>query len=93
MSRQAQNLMTMFRDVTRQNKFHRLWEELSNWDRSSKGDPQFARGRLERALQEISERPMDDMDWTSNAVSLQEITSDVEKTQDVLFYGDEMELD
>lgn len=97
MAQQAQDLMTMFKDVTRQNKFHGLWEELNDWDRNSTGDLQAARGKLERALQEISERPMDDMDWTPNAVSLQEITSQVtsqvDQVQDIVEYGDEMEID
>ena len=93
MALQAQDLMTMFSDVTRQNKFHRLWAELKDWD-ASRDDTPVKRNKLEAALREISERPLDDMDWTPNAVSLQEIkpgegeVSDIEQ-QDV----DEMELD
>jgi hypothetical protein len=90
-------LMRMFMDITRQNKFLRLWEELNDWDIDSKGDMQTARRKLEQALQEISERPMDDMDWTPNAVSLQEITSEATgqgaQVQDIVEYGDEMEID
>jgi hypothetical protein len=93
MARHAEDLMIMFSDITRQNKFHVLWEELNDWDRSNKGDPQAARMKLEQSLQEISERPVDDMDWTPNAVSLQEITSQVEQIQDTADSGDEMELD
>ena len=93
MARQAQDLMTMFRDVTRQAKFQRLWEELNDWDKSSNNEPQAAKRKLEQALLEINERPMDDMDWTPNAVSLQEITSHVQCSQDAVEYGDEMEID
>jgi hypothetical protein len=93
MAQHAQDLMTMFRDISRQSKFHRLREELDDWDRGNNGDPQMARGKLEQALQEISERPMDDMDWTPNAVSLQEITSQLEQAQHTIEYGDEMEID
>jgi hypothetical protein len=85
--------MTMFRDVTRQGKFQRLGAELIDWDRNSNRDQQAARMKLERALQEISERPMDDMDWTPNAVSLQEITLEAEPTLDTGICGDAMELD
>ena len=92
MAQQAENLMTMFRDVTRQGKFERLGAELTVWDRNSGGDQQAARMKLEQALQEISERPMDDMDWTPNAVSLQEITSGAEPPQDS-GEGELMELD
>lgn len=83
----------MFSDVTRRSKFHHLWAELNDWDKGSNTDPQAARKKLELALQEISERPMDDMDWTPNAVSLREITSAVEESQDTEDYVDEMELD
>ena len=93
MAQQAENLMTMFRDITRQTKFHRLGSELNDWDRSSSEDQQAAKMKLERALQEISERPIDDMDWTPNAVSLQEITLEVEQVQDTGGYEDAMELD
>jgi hypothetical protein len=93
MAQQAENLMTMFRDITRQTKFHRLGFELNDWDRSSGEDQQAARMKLEHALQEISERPIDDMDWTPNAVSLQEITLEVEQAQDTGGYEDAMELD
>ncbi|KAL2071921.1 hypothetical protein VTL71DRAFT_13156 [Oculimacula yallundae] len=95
MALQAQDLMSMFADGTRQDKFHRLWLELKEWDSASLADAQGARGRLEAALQEISERPVDDMDWTPNAMSLQEVTVEVEAVQDPGHseYIDEMELD
>jgi type I site-specific restriction endonuclease len=94
MASQAQELMSMFSDVTRQTKFHRLREDLDDWDAASQQDLQAARSKLHEALQEISERPMDDMDWTPNAVSLQEITSDAESLLEVKeHYVDEMELD
>lgn len=93
MAQQAQYLMAMFRDVTRQNKFYRLGVELVDWDSSSKIDMDTARGKLEQALLDINERPMDDMDWTPNAVSLQEITGEVEQIHYTAGYGDEMEID
>lgn len=93
MAQQAQDLMTMFRDITRRDKFYHLGVALNDWDMNSKGDPQAARMMLEQALLEINERPMDDMDWTPNAESLQEITAEVELVQDIVDYGDEMELD
>ena len=84
----------MFSDGTRQDKFHRLLLELKEWDTASTMDAQGARSRLEAALQQISERPVDDMDWTPNAMSLQQITIDVEAGQDHSEYVvDEMELD
>jgi hypothetical protein len=91
MAKQGQNLMVLFSDVTRQDKFHRLWTELNNWD-ASQDDDQGKKKRLQQALIEISERPMNDMDWTPNDLSLQEITGEaVEEIKEV--YVDEMELD
>ncbi|KAH8759584.1 hypothetical protein F5882DRAFT_337367 [Hyaloscypha sp. PMI_1271] len=90
---QAQDVMSMFADVTRRNKFHRLWVELTNWDQSR--DPQAAKETLLLALQEISERPVDDMDWSPNSVSLQEITDlgDVHRHGDDQYLGEAMDLD
>jgi hypothetical protein len=85
----AQDIMSMFLDSTRRNKFQRLWIELNDWDQS--GDYQIAREKLLLALREISERPVDDMDWTPNVVSLQEVP-DVGPGDDQ-HYGEEMELD
>jgi hypothetical protein len=94
MASHAQDLMAMFSDVTRQTKFHRLRDELDDWDAASQQDPQAARSKLQEALREISERPMDDMDWTPNAVSLQELTSAAESPLEIEeHYVDEMELD
>ncbi|TVY45598.1 Uncharacterized protein LOCC1_G006169 [Lachnellula occidentalis] len=73
MALQAQNLMAMFSDVTRQNKLYYLQVELGEWNGLNAVDPQAARSKLQRALQEISERPLDDMDWSPNAVSLEEV--------------------
>ncbi|TVY34962.1 Uncharacterized protein LSUB1_G008164 [Lachnellula subtilissima] len=73
MALQAQNLMAMFSDVTRQNKLYYLQIELGEWNSLNAVDPQAARSKLQRALQEISERPLDDMDWSPNAVSLEEV--------------------
>lgn len=85
----AQDIMSMFSNTTRRNKFQRLWIELNDWDQSS--DQQTAREKLLLALREISERPVDDMDWSPNAISLQEIT-DVGPA-DNQDYGEEMDLD
>lgn len=95
MSSQAQDLMFMFSDVTRQNKFHRLQEEIKQWDSVITDDQQGKRNKLESALREISERPVDDMDWTPNALSLQEITSRSASPQieDAEEYIDQMEVD
>jgi type I site-specific restriction endonuclease len=94
MASQAQDLMSMFSDVTRQTKFHRLRDELDDWDAASQQDLQAARSKLQEALQEISERPMDDMDWAPNVVSLQEITTHAESLLEIEeHYVDEMELD
>jgi hypothetical protein len=89
----AQDVMSMFADVTRRNKFHRLWVELNNWDQSR--DPQAAKETLLLALQEISERPVDDMDWSPNSVSLQEITDlgDVHRHGEDQYHGEAMDLD
>jgi len=73
MAGQAQGLMSMFGDVSRQNRFLRLSDELTEWDHAVL-DPDTKRQKLELALREISERPVDDMDWTPNSVSLQEAT-------------------
>ncbi len=85
----AQEIMMMFSDSTRRNQFHRLWIELNNWDQSS--DHQTAKEELLLLLQEISDRPIDDMDWSPNAVSLQEVTDDRQGVNH--YYGEEMELD
>jgi hypothetical protein len=77
MALQGKDMMTMFSDVTRSEKFHHLWVELRKWDEMNRTDPQNARQKLEEALKLISERPVDDMDWTPNAVSLQEVTNEV----------------
>lgn len=81
----------MFSDGTRSEKFTKLWVELGEWDRRNKIDPQGARQKLEEALKNISERPVDDMDWSPNIESLQEVTNKVEAVQE--FVADEMELD
>lgn len=94
MTLQAQDLMSMFSDTTRHNKFHHLWTELNIWDSKCLEDASGARAKLEGALREISERPMDDMDWTPNAVSLEELQAGLENVQDTSGdYADEMELD
>lgn len=92
MASQAQDLMFMFSDITRQGKFHRLREELKQWDSGPRDDPQRKRNQLETALREISERPVDDMDWTPNAVSLQEIPLGP-GSPELDEYIDEMEID
>lgn len=95
MATQAQDLMFMFSDVTRQNKFYQLREELKQWDSVVTNNPQLKRDKLESALREISERPVNDMDWTPNEVSLQEITSSPEsyRIPTPEDYLDQMEID
>ena len=73
MAMKAQQLMEIFSDGSRREKFVRLKEELSQWDMSSKEHRDDARRRLENALKEIGEQDMDDMDWSPNAVSLHEL--------------------
>lgn len=90
MSSQAQKLMFMFSDVTRRNKFHHLQEELKQWDSTTTKDWQEKKGKLESALRQISEQPVDDMDWTPNVLSLQEITSRPESRP---IYGTEEYID
>jgi hypothetical protein len=85
----AEDLMSMFSDSTRRNKFQRLWIELNDWDQSS--DRQIAREKLLLALREISERPVDDMDWSPNSVSLEEVT-DIGPGGDQ-YHVEEMDLD
>jgi Zn-finger in Ran binding protein and others len=93
MVKKAQDVMSMFSDATRGDKFHRLWIELNSWDQST--DPQGAKKTLLLALQEISERPVDDMDWSPNSVSLQEITGAGYQHRDdeEQYYGEAMDLD
>lgn len=94
MALKAQKLMSMFSDATRQYRFDFLRSELWEWEAGSKINDQAAKERLQQALQEIAERPMSDMDWTPNSISLQEISTDAESLQDIDdHYADEMELD
>jgi hypothetical protein len=94
MASQAQDLMAMFSDVTRHTKFCRSRDELRGWDAASQRDGQDARRKLEVEFREIGERPMDDMDWTPNAMSLQEVAADAESLVEWQERsGDEMELD
>ncbi|PQE08499.1 ubiquinol-cytochrome-c reductase cytochrome c1 protein [Rutstroemia sp. NJR-2017a BBW] len=96
MTLQAEDLMVMLSDRTRQAKFNRLWAELNEWERNSASNMQAARHKMEMALQEIGERPMDDMDWTPNAISLQELSpveQEVKEIKDFEDHHDAMELD
>ncbi|APA08073.1 hypothetical protein sscle_03g028430 [Sclerotinia sclerotiorum 1980 UF-70] len=95
MTQQAEDLMSLFSDQTRQLKFQRLWIEINGWENLSVIDMQAARHKMELALQEIGERPMDDMDWTANTISLQQIPPgkvELGDTDDYDVY-DEMEID
>lgn len=94
MASQAQDLMAMYSDVTRQSKFDRLRDELNRWDSASERDMDAAQITLQSALQEINERPINDMDWTPNVVSLRELTPTTHPVQDVEEDTyDEMDLD
>lgn len=91
MALQAEDMMYMFSDVTRGDKMHHLWQELSGWDVRNRQEPQLARQNLEAALKVISERPVNDMDWTPNTVSLREIEDSTLLQDDT--YGEAMDLD
>ncbi|ESZ96067.1 hypothetical protein SBOR_3544 [Sclerotinia borealis F-4128] len=95
MIQQAEDLMGIFSDRTRQYKFNKLWAELFDWEKLSVMDIQAARYKMEMALQEIGERQMDDMDWTPNAISLQEIPAVKVEIREVQEYDDydAMEID
>jgi hypothetical protein len=93
MALQAQDLMGMFSDVTRQTKFHQLWVELNTWDFESRRDRQEAKRRLEGALREISEQPLDEMDWAPNSISLQQLTTKDVFGESLVCGVDVMELD
>jgi hypothetical protein len=98
MAVQAQDLMILLGDNTRREKFHHLYLELENWDRRSRTDEADARIELEKVLVIISERPVDEMDWTPNAVSLREVTesevgAELPQMDDRQLFVDEMELD
>lgn len=90
MARQAGGLMAMFDDPTRQSKYSRLWDAVHQWDEEHL-ELASKKEKLERALQEISERPVNDMDWSPNAASAQELTpSDQALPYDM---GDLMDMD
>jgi hypothetical protein len=92
MALKAQELMSMFDDMSRKGKFAKLQMELTRWDKGSRGNRDVARGMLEEVLRDIGERPMDDMDWTPNTVSHQEVR--MEPRQDIdEHYVDELKLD
>jgi hypothetical protein len=74
MTLQATKLMEIFDDITRQNKFHRLWGAIDQWD-TEPSSLEKKREMLESALREISDRPVDDMDWSPNLLSLQGATA------------------
>ncbi|RKF54568.1 putative ran bp2 nzf zinc finger-like protein [Golovinomyces cichoracearum] len=72
MIKQAEELMYVLSDQTRQEKLNRLWYELGEWGNNS-NDLGAARAKLEQALQTITDGPVDDMDWTPNPVSIEGI--------------------
>lgn len=91
----AQGLMGMFGDITRQMKFQQLYSALLDWDGSSSGNSQEARSKLEKVIQEVNERPIDDMDWTPNIESLEEVVPGKVEISEIEEYKhyDEMEID
>ncbi|EPE31999.1 Ran BP2/NZF zinc finger-like protein [Glarea lozoyensis ATCC 20868] len=97
MAEQSEKLMVMFSEPIRQSKFIYLRLELEEWDKLSTEDQQTAKSRLRSVLQEISERPVSEMDWTPNSESLEEIgmqTTVSVPTQELEEqYHDEMDLD
>lgn len=74
MTVQAQWLMEIFEDFSRQGKLHRLWSAIMEWDTEGYS-MDIKRQKLELALQEVSERPVNDMDWSPNIVQDQEAAS------------------
>lgn len=96
MASQASRLISLFADVSRQAKLDSLVVALRDWDSQIDEDQSTKRTRLEAALQAINEQPLDDMDWTPNSVSLQEITDVAYHSSHVAtgVYGeDEMDID
>lgn len=70
---EAENLTILFGDVSRKDKCTRLKEELERWDRENIGDMDAKKRVLEQALMIIGEKPVADMDWTPNEVSMAEV--------------------
>lgn len=91
MALQCQSLMSLFSDNSRYDKFKMLRSEIGKWEINSisLSDP---RAKLEQALQNISEGPIDDMDWTPNPVSIEE-TFNEESLTDIEEFIDRMEID
>ncbi|CCU76517.1 hypothetical protein BGHDH14_bgh03424 [Blumeria hordei DH14] len=91
MALQCQSLMSLFSDTSRYDKFKLLRSEIGKWEINSisLSDP---RAKLEQALQNISEGPIDDMDWTPNPVSIEE-TFNEESLTDTEEFIDRMEID
>lgn len=96
LAQQAEDLMSLLSDHSRQLKFHKLWTELYDWEKLSVTDMQAARYKMEMALQQIGERPMeDDMDWTPNVISLEKVPAVEIGPEEVENHEvhDEMEID
>jgi hypothetical protein len=93
MAKQSRDLMRLFGDPMRESKFSYLIEELVEWDKLNLGreGQEDARERLKWVLQQISERPVSDMDWTPNRESLEEVGR--ETTGELEEGVDAMELD
>ncbi|KAG9243810.1 hypothetical protein BJ878DRAFT_422764 [Calycina marina] len=72
---QSESLMYMFGDVSRQEKLRWLREEIHNWQVGQEGADR-KRSKLEAALRLISEKPIHDMDWTPNSISLEELSEE-----------------
>jgi hypothetical protein len=66
----------LFGDESRREKCARLKEELERWDRENIGDMDAKKKVLEQALVVIGEKPVADMDWTPNEVSMAEVRED-----------------
>ncbi|KAI0998181.1 hypothetical protein K3495_g10013 [Podosphaera aphanis] len=92
MALQAKDLMLMFSDTIRQEKFYLLWVEIGEWENNQK-DLFIARAQLEQALQITSERPVDKMDWTPNANLTEEHSLENTIAAEKEYYPDEMDLD
>ena len=79
--------MVLLGDVSRREKCIRLRDELERWDRENAGDMDAKKRVLEQALVVIGEKPLADMDWTPNEVSMAEVKEDEGRQENVRYNG------
>lgn len=90
---QAQGLMVVLSDFTRAEKLVSLKAQLSAWEASMATNYDAAKQTLLDALREIGERPVDDMDWTPNSVSMEEHPDEQLAAAAPLQWADHMDVD